>query len=384
MEKLKKQKYKIEKNGGITLIALVITIIVLLILAAISITMITGDNSILKRATDAKTKSDEAQIRERIQLSYHSALTEGKGSYTKDSLMEELKNEFKTDYDVDDSNSQNWKMKAHGQEITIPAGIEKTPEYADNVKSELTEGKYVTYNEKTYRVLYDINSGYGWIEIISAEPLESVTLGYSDSELPSNTELESQGYGATSFEKARWSYNYVIKTLNKKAQSYITNLSNRARCVGSDPVNPDKDIIELNYEVTDSDINPYIKTKGYNNKFKTQDTNSTRGTDINVPKKDKDQLDTIDAAKFSDKSFGSRYWLSSRYIAPMQAQTIFDIFYVTNSGEQYAAMFCVVNSDGTTYNDAPTAGFRPIIRLKTEIKILGGSGTSESPYEIGI
>ena len=48
MEKLKKQKYKIEKNGGITLIALVITIIVLLILAAISITMLTGDNSILK------------------------------------------------------------------------------------------------------------------------------------------------------------------------------------------------------------------------------------------------------------------------------------------------------------------------------------------------
>lgn len=161
-------------------------------------------------------------------------------------------------------------------------------------------------------------------------------------------------------------------------------MSNRARCVGSNPIDPDEDIIELDYEVTDSSINSYINTNGYNNKFKKQDNNSTRGTDTNVPKRDKDQLDTIDAAKFSDKSFGSYYWLASRYIAPMQYQTVFDVFYITNSGEQYAAMFCVVNSDGTTNNNAPTAGFRPIIRLKTEIKILGGSGTFDSPYEIGI
>ena len=44
-----------KRNAGITLIALVITIIVLLILAAISITMLTGDNAILNRATNART-----------------------------------------------------------------------------------------------------------------------------------------------------------------------------------------------------------------------------------------------------------------------------------------------------------------------------------------
>ncbi len=42
--------------------------------------MLSGDNGVLQRATDAKTKSDEAQIRERIQLAYHSALTGGKGN----------------------------------------------------------------------------------------------------------------------------------------------------------------------------------------------------------------------------------------------------------------------------------------------------------------
>ena len=86
--------------------------------------MLSGDNSILQRATDAKIKSDEAQIKERIQLAYHSALTGGQGSYTKDTLMAELKKEFETDYDVDDSDNKNWKMKAHGQEIIIPAGKE--------------------------------------------------------------------------------------------------------------------------------------------------------------------------------------------------------------------------------------------------------------------
>ena len=37
------------KNKGITLIALVVTIIVLLILAGVSISMLTGENGILKR-----------------------------------------------------------------------------------------------------------------------------------------------------------------------------------------------------------------------------------------------------------------------------------------------------------------------------------------------
>ena len=57
-----------KNKNGITLIALVITIIVLLILAAISITMLTGDNSILKRATDAKEHTSIAKEKEQIKL----------------------------------------------------------------------------------------------------------------------------------------------------------------------------------------------------------------------------------------------------------------------------------------------------------------------------
>ena len=53
---------------GITLISLVITIIVLLILAGISIMMLTGDNSILKQAVNAREKTIVEAEKERIQL----------------------------------------------------------------------------------------------------------------------------------------------------------------------------------------------------------------------------------------------------------------------------------------------------------------------------
>ena len=47
-----------KNTKGITLIALVITIIVLLILAGVSIAMLTGDNGILTQAQNAKNKTE--------------------------------------------------------------------------------------------------------------------------------------------------------------------------------------------------------------------------------------------------------------------------------------------------------------------------------------
>ncbi|HCC04160.1 MAG TPA: hypothetical protein DEP51_04815 [Clostridiales bacterium] len=65
---------KNKRNKGITLIALVVTIIVLLILAGISIAMLSGNNGILQRATDAKTLTGIEQEKEIVALAYNSAL----------------------------------------------------------------------------------------------------------------------------------------------------------------------------------------------------------------------------------------------------------------------------------------------------------------------
>ena len=61
-------KNTLKRNKGITLIALVVTIIVLLILAGISIAMLTGQNGILNRAAEAKEKTELAQEDENQKL----------------------------------------------------------------------------------------------------------------------------------------------------------------------------------------------------------------------------------------------------------------------------------------------------------------------------
>ena len=61
-------KNKLRNKKGITLIALVITIIVLLILAGVSITMISSQDGILKKATSAKDAQKSAQDKESSQM----------------------------------------------------------------------------------------------------------------------------------------------------------------------------------------------------------------------------------------------------------------------------------------------------------------------------
>ena len=92
--------------GGITLIALVITIIVLLILAGISIAMLSGDNSILNQAGRARDITGEKSIAERVQIAYLGALANGKGNIERADLLTQLQNEFGEDK-VQDSNIAN-------------------------------------------------------------------------------------------------------------------------------------------------------------------------------------------------------------------------------------------------------------------------------------
>ena len=70
-------KLNLKERNGITLIALVITIIVLLILAGVVIATLTGDNGILGKAKTAKTTNDEEKAKEQIKIAIM-------GSYGKD------------------------------------------------------------------------------------------------------------------------------------------------------------------------------------------------------------------------------------------------------------------------------------------------------------
>ena len=71
------KKYQ-SQNKGITLIALVITIIVLLILAGTVIASLTGENGLLKRAQDAAKDNELGKIRDEILLAWNSIQVDAK------------------------------------------------------------------------------------------------------------------------------------------------------------------------------------------------------------------------------------------------------------------------------------------------------------------
>ena len=79
------------KEKGITLIALVVTIVVLLILAGVSISMLTGENGIIKQASEAKEKTEIAEEKEIVELAAVGAASKNNyGEITEENLEIEL------------------------------------------------------------------------------------------------------------------------------------------------------------------------------------------------------------------------------------------------------------------------------------------------------
>ena len=161
---MEKQKEKIplkqRKKGekGITLIALVITIIVLLILAGVSIATLTGDNGIINQASDAKIKTEISQWEERIETAIIAA--EGKHRNTTiDDVIQEL-------IDSDVISDANQVDKETGTITTNEPQYDiegKLDDYIGSKSTEITVANYgdrVNYVSKgdsslIWRIFYD-------------------------------------------------------------------------------------------------------------------------------------------------------------------------------------------------------------------------------------
>ncbi len=81
-------------SQGITLIALVVTIIVLLILAGITVAMLTGENGILLRTKDAKENSEIAKEKEIVETSTIQAMEQNKFGVLKQSELQSKLNDY--------------------------------------------------------------------------------------------------------------------------------------------------------------------------------------------------------------------------------------------------------------------------------------------------
>ena len=131
-----KQNLKERVNGknGITLIALVITIIVLLILAGVTIATLTGDNGILTKAQNAKTQNDKATAKEKVDLAIAASLDET-GKINLGQLKTNLNNIDGINPKVGDITDSRFPLK-----VTVD-GVEVTIEKDSNGKYSTSVGE---------------------------------------------------------------------------------------------------------------------------------------------------------------------------------------------------------------------------------------------------
>ena len=227
-----KLNFKGKKEKGITLIALVITIIVLLILAGVTIATLTGDNGILGKAKTAKTTNDEEKAKEQIKIavmgSYgkdgelnYDDLTKNLGqigikdlpneaSYPLEVTLDGVSATIEANGEVNFTTSGGYTQT--GDTITSPDG--KTMKVGDYVDYDATLGANasdLTYSSPSSKTGADSNqdfnvatyksAGYGWrvlgvkngkIRLISEEFIGSGT--YADSSRTRYTLTGQKGY----------------------------------------------------------------------------------------------------------------------------------------------------------------------------------------------
>ena len=146
-----------ETQKGITLIALVITIIVLLILAGVSIAMLTGQKGILTQANNAKNETELASAKEKVELAVIGAISQTRdGTLKVGNLRTELANYggtvegevFPVTAKVD---GKSFTVDANGNVVLAGSSTEPNPPASTE---NGTLGK-VTGNEKTNTTVKD-------------------------------------------------------------------------------------------------------------------------------------------------------------------------------------------------------------------------------------
>ncbi len=142
-----------KKQNGITLVALVITIIVLLILAGVSISLALGNNGVLTRASSAVTANEVGTIKQELGLTIQDA----EGAYYEawSTNAQAKKSDF---YTTGDSG-----VFAHNCSGTV-TGVTKT---ASSNTGEV-EGYYKSSSETVY--YFKINVGTGKLETLVRIP----------------------------------------------------------------------------------------------------------------------------------------------------------------------------------------------------------------------
>ena len=175
MTKQKNAKSINIQEKGITLIALVVTIVVLLILAGVSIVVLFGDNGIIKMATDSTLNTKLAEIEEKANIIYtnkqmQKVLNNLQSNPKMQDIVEELKKEKYEIEAILAGDSQITGIALDKQSIKMTFEQEKTIRVILQGSNELYR-YYVSVNGKKYEMHFD--NGMVKIDRTESENIEN-------------------------------------------------------------------------------------------------------------------------------------------------------------------------------------------------------------------
>ena len=378
-KKMKSTLKKTEK--GITLVALVVTIVVLLILAGVSINLVLGNNGIIAKAKEAETKSAEASQND---LKGMNALAEEMNN----ALGEKPKVDL-SKYKIGDS--VNYTCDPASSSYTLES---KYSGYSSNQTIAQTTGL-------TWKVL-NVDKENDTVDIISTNPTSSTVifaniLGYNNGPYLMNEICKAQysnktlGVNARSInlldmEKhltadgitARNAYQYDSSTAKYgTTKTYPSNTKYPSLYANQKGAGPNITEAEASKKITQPDTtkgnDPYEESKPIVPKGTTEPTNdSTYGTGSPLT-----VTQTYYNISINDTNYGTAssilanstyFWVAARYVGTSSSTAIFGLRFARTDTYGGYMFFSGGDTDGINY------ALRPIVSLPS--RLLTGEPTN--------
>ena len=363
----------LKNKKGITLVALVVTIVVLLILAGVSINLVLGNNGIIAKAKDAETKSAEASQND---LKGMNALTEEMNN----ALGEKPKVDL-SKYKIGDSVNYTYDPAGSYSLSSTYSGCSRNQTIAQ------TTGL-------TWKVL-NVDKENDTVDIISTNPTSSTVifaniLGYNNGPYLMNEICKAQysnktlGVNARSInlldmEKhltadgitARNAYQYDSSTAKYgTTKTYPSNTKYPSLYANQKGAGPNITEAEASKKITQPDTtkgnDPYEESKPIVPKGTTEPTNdSTYGTGNPLTVTQTYYYipinDTNYGTAYSILANGTSFWVTARYVATGSSYALFGLRYAST----YTIGCHMFGSDGGTVDTG--YALRPVVSLPSSL-----------------
>ena len=252
---------KKEKNNGITLIALVITIVVLIILAGISISIILGENGLVAKAKRAATQTEKVTANEEMGM-YMASLRIDKDAGSGQRLAEYLSSNIGND------GLEDFLNNGDGHAQVAYKGNKFLVNLDDYTFTYLGKSDGQGVNRHIKQILNNNNEDVPGIAMVEAGEIETEDLGWRVLSVNSDGTVNLIANRNTGFEVSLSGingYTNGVKALNDICSKLYGNLEiNGEKVISARSVNLD-DFYNVTYKVgktytNKKKIQPYINT----------------------------------------------------------------------------------------------------------------------------